>query len=770
MSCVLPLSSHQKCFLPQARSCSGLLAGGGRAWCPSPSVPANRGGEVHVPIDRARSRRVARARPPAGPGVDARATGWPGRGGGVRLDLGGRREHRSVEPRAVSSRHVRPDGRHVADGSGDRLRPGGSRPRHRRGRESPYAGHLARRADDRGRRRFGAGHRPPPSGVSGCPAQPRRSRRHHPDHVRDRRGRGRGRRSPDLSQWRQRHEPATPVFAPGRRDHDHAGRFAMSAGTAPAVRDVATRIRTAPTGSAGRRPARRWLVLVVVCTSLIVITIDNTILNVAIPTLAQALHAGNSRLQWIVDAYTLVFAGLLLSAGALGDRFGRRRCMTIGLGVFGTASVASALTTSSGQLVMTRGAMGVGGALIMPATLSIITNVFTEPVVRAKAIAVWAGIAGLGIGIGPLAGGLLLGHFYWGSVFLVNVPIVVVAMVGARLVVPESRDPNTPSLDPVGAGLSIVGLGTLLYAIIEGPETGWSSTVIVASFGASAVLLALFVVWELRVGHPMLDLRFFTDARFTVACIAIMAVFFALFSTMFMMTQLLQSVLGYDTLEAGARVLPLSIMLVVFSQVSARAAARVGTKVVVSLGLVVVAGGLAIGASFGSHSTYAILAVTVTSIGIGMGCVMAPATEAIMGSIPRHKAGVGSAVNDTTRQLAGALGVAVIGTVLSSGYRTDLADALDHAGLPEQARRRAATSISSAIDTAHRVGGERGERLLAAARDAFIHAAGRGFLVAASVAVVGAIVAACFLPSRASGDAVPGEDRAAGVRAGVSRR
>ncbi|MGH9155389.1 MAG: MFS transporter [Acidimicrobiales bacterium] len=363
---------------------------------------------------------------------------------------------------------------------------------------------------------------------------------------------------------------------------------------------------------------RRWAVLGVVCLSLMVLPLDTTILNVALPTLARHFQADNSALQWMVDAYTLVLAGLLLTAGSLGDRYGRRRCLTIGLVVFGASSIASALAGSSAQLTATRAVMGIGAAFIMPATLSIITDVFTVASERAMAISVWASVGALGIGLGPLAGGWLLQHYYWGSIFLVNVPVVIVAVVGGRLLIPESRDPRAFRLDAVGAVLSLGGLSALLFAIIEGPSTGWSSPQITAAFMAGAVAMGGFVIWERRVEELMLDLRFFRNPRFTAASAAISAVFFGLFSLMFVLTQVLQSVLDYDTLEAGVRVLPLSLMLIVVAPLSARAASVVGTKAVVALGLFTLAAGLWVASTFGQESGYGLLAVAITLAGIGI--------------------------------------------------------------------------------------------------------------------------------------------------------
>ena len=304
------------------------------------------------------------------------------------------------------------------------------------------------------------------------------------------------------------------------------------------------------------------------CFSLLVIVLDNTILNVAIPTIVRDLDATNSQLQWMVDAYTLVFAGLLLTGGSLGDRFGRRGALQVGLVIFGLGSLASAFATSSGQLIATRAFMGIGGAFIMPATLSIITNVF-PPRERGKAIGVWAATAGLAGVLGPLTGGFLLEHFYWGSIFLVNIPIVIVGLLAGVFLIPTSKDPSAPRLDPVGAVLSIVGLSVLLYGIIEAPQDGWTDPKILMCFFVGLAVLGMFLVWEARSDHPMLDVRFFQNARFTAASVGIMMVFFAMFGATFLLTQYFQFVLGYTPLETGIRFLPIALCMMVLSPLSA---------------------------------------------------------------------------------------------------------------------------------------------------------------------------------------------------------
>jgi len=501
---------------------------------------------------------------------------------------------------------------------------------------------------------------------------------------------------------------------------------------------------------------RRWLTLAVLCVSLMVIGIDNTILNVALPTLVVDLHASTSQLQWIVDGYTLVFAGLLLTAGSLGDRFGRRGALTIGLVIFGVGSLLSARAGSAGQLIATRSVMGLGAALIMPATLSIVTNVFTVPVERARAIGIWAGFSALGIAIGPLAGGYLLEHFYWGSVFLVNIPIVIIALVGGRLFVPTSKDPSAPRLDPVGAALSIAGLTALLWTIIEAPSAGWTSRATLTGFVVAVGVLGAFILWELHIDHPMLNISFFGNARFTAASLAVTLTFFALFGSLFLATQYLQLVLGFSALEAGVRIIPFAAVMMLLAPQSPKLAERIGTKIVVTFGLVLIAVGLGALAFVEQADGYRPVFISFVILASGMAFTMAPSTESIMGSLPRAKAGVGSAVNDTTRQVGGALGVAVIGSVYSSVYTEQMSRAI--AGLVPSGAGRAPTgdvvstisdSIGGALGVARSIGGAPGQALADASKAAFVDGMHQGVLVGAAVAMVGALVALLFLPARA---------------------
>jgi EmrB/QacA subfamily drug resistance transporter len=494
--------------------------------------------------------------------------------------------------------------------------------------------------------------------------------------------------------------------------------------------------------------ARRWVVLGVMCLSLLLIVVDNTIVNVAIPTLQRDLDASTSQLQWVVDSYILVFAGLLLTMGSLGDRFGRRGALAVGLSIIGVASIASAFAGSADQLIATRAVMGIGGALVMPATLSIITNVFTDRRERAQAIAIWAASAGMAVAIGPVTGGWLLEHFWWGSVFLVNVPVVVVALVLGQLFVPTSRDPSAPRLDVPGALLSIAGLVALVWAIIEGPN-GWTEPSVLGGFAAAAVLLGLFVVWERRTSTPMLDMSFFKNRRFSAASGAIMLTFFAMFGTLFLLTQFLQSVLGYSAFEAGVRLIPMAAIQIVVAPLSAKVVERVGSKIVVAVGLLTAALGLVLASRLTVGASYGEVVIALLVLAAGLALVMPSATESIMGSLPPAKAGVGSAVNDTTRELGGALGVAILGSVMSSTYQPEVRDAVANAPLPAGAREAIADQLGAAVQVAERIGGEPGRALTDVASRAFTEGMGTAFLIGAAALALGAVIVGLFLPARA---------------------
>src|SRR5680860_532605 len=503
-----------------------------------------------------------------------------------------------------------------------------------------------------------------------------------------------------------------------------------------AMRAMSERV-VRPADNGGQRPevtVNPWWTLAVLCLSLVIIVVGNTVLNVALPTLVQELDATSSELQWMVDSYTLVFAGLLLTAGALGDRFGRRGALQIGFVIFGIGSLLSALSSTPNQLIGARAFMGIGGAFIMPATLSIITNVFPAQE-RGRAIGVWAGVAGLAI-LGPLAGGFLVEHYYWGSIFIVNLPIVAFGLIAGVFLIPTSKDPAAPRLDPVGAVLSIFGLTALLYGIIEAPEQGWTHGTILLAFTFGSLLLAGFFAWEARSEHPMLDLAFFKNPRFTAASAAISFIFFAMFGSIFLFTQYFQFVLGYSALGTGIRLMPWAVTMMILAPNSPRLVERVGTKVVVSGGLVLMSLGLIAMAGVSASSPYIDIVWRMVLMACGMGLTMAPATESIMGSLPLGKAGVGSAVNDTTRQVGGALGVAIIGSVMSSVYSAHVIDAI-----PAEAPPRLAGEIENSLGVALQVGA-RFPGLADAARTAFVDGMRVGVLVAAAAAILGAIATA----------------------------
>jgi len=489
---------------------------------------------------------------------------------------------------------------------------------------------------------------------------------------------------------------------------------------------------------------RRWKILAVLCTSLMVVIVGNTALNVALPTLARELNASISEQQWMVDAYGLVFAGLLLTAGTIGDRFGRKGTLQFGLLVFVSGSVFAAVMNSATAIVVGRAVMGFGAAFIMPATLSILTNVFPRHE-RGKAIAVWAGISGGGAAIGPVASGFLLEHFSWGSVFLVNVPIVALALVAGYILLPKSKDPEPERLDPLGALLSIAGLGALVYAIIEAPRHGWASGQSLMWFGLAAVLIAVFLLWELRNTTPMLNLRYFLDPRFGVAAGVITLIFFSMFGFFFLLTQYFQLVLGYGTLEAGVKQLPFAAVMIVSAPQAPKLAARYGVNRVVAVGLLGVTAAMALFTFAGTGTSYIEIMPVVMMMAAGMALTIPSMTGSIMSSVPLGKAGVGSAMNDTTRELGGALGVAVLGSLVAGRYDTRLSPSLT--SLPTSLRGQAQESLAGALQTAHQVGGDAGARVADGARSAYVSGMHLAAVIAASIATLAAVIVYRQLPA-----------------------
>jgi EmrB/QacA subfamily drug resistance transporter len=503
--------------------------------------------------------------------------------------------------------------------------------------------------------------------------------------------------------------------------------------------------------------ARRWKTLAVLSLALLIIGLDNTILNVALPSLQDQFDASSKTLQWIVDSYLLVFAGLLLTMGTLGDRFGRKLALQAGLALFGGASLAVLVVDSANQLIVVRGLMGIGGAMIMPATLSIITNIFPREE-RGKAIGIWAAMASVGIGLGPLLGGLLLEWFSWQSVFLVNVPVAGIALLAGIVLVPRSRDPKPGAFDLVGAGLSIAALVALVYPIIEAQDRGWTSPMILSCFGLAALLATAFIRWELHIKEPMLNLSFFRNPRFSVASGAIGLAFFALFGSIFALTQWMQDAHGYSALQAGAAMVPLAGGLVLGSVSSIKLVGRFGTSRIVMAGLMGLGTNLAISLTWASDMAYWPLGLWFFGIAVNMGWIMGPATESVMGAVPEDKSGVASAMNDVTRQVGGSLGTAVIGSLISSLYASRVSDSVS--SLPDGARTAAEDSVGKANAVAEKLPADQAAHVTHAAALAFTDAMAIGFTVAGAVAVCAAIAVKLWLPPRHLEQAVAVADEA----------
>lgn len=478
-----------------------------------------------------------------------------------------------------------------------------------------------------------------------------------------------------------------------------------------------------------------------------VINLDTTLVNVALPTLVRELHATTTQLQWVVDAYNLVFAALLLTFGSLSDRLGRKGMLLAGLAVFGAASLAGGFTSSPAQLIAARAVMGLGAAMTFPATLSLISNVFRERRERARAIGLWGAIAGVAIALGPIAGGWLLEHFSWSSVFTAMAPVAAAAFILVAVSVPGSKDPEAARVDVAGLLLSAAGMTLLVFTIIEAPDYGWGSPRILAGFAVAAVLLAAFIRREQQARHPMLDVRLFRDLRFSAASGAVTVSFFTLFGFIFLMTQYFQFVRSYGPLSTGVHLLPVALSVGAFSVAGTQLAVRTGTKLIVTAGLIAMAAFYGwVAATTTATISYGIISAQMVLYGLGMGLTSAPATESIMGAVSSRQAGVGSAVNDSTRLLGGTLGVAVIGSIYASLYGSRLTARLP-GGLPRAAATAAHQSVGAAYAVSRRLPAPLSATVHHAATSAFLHGMDVGCLVAGGVAAAGAVLAALFLPA-----------------------
>ena len=502
--------------------------------------------------------------------------------------------------------------------------------------------------------------------------------------------------------------------------------------------------------------ARRWLILAILSVSVFLVVVDNLIVNVALPTLQRELSASTTALQWIVDSYALVFAGLLLAGGGIGDRYGRKRTLQVGLVLFAACSGAAAFSDTSSSLIFWRGAMGIGAALVFPATLAIITNLFIDPIERAKAIGLWSAVSGMAVAFGPVAGGFLLEHFWWGSVFLINIPIVALALLIGSRVIPDSRDDNAHAIDKTGFLLSVLAVTALVYTVIESPHWGWGSATSIAGFVIALGALALFIRVELNKDEPLLEVSFFKNARFSAATGSIGIAFFCLFGFTFLVTQYFQFVRGYDTLSAGLHTLPFAIGAGVTAPFAARAALKFGTKRVVSLGLLNMAIGFVIASRMDADSSYwGHVIVGMVFMANGLSLVTSPATDSVMGSLPREKAGVGSAVNDISREVGGTLGVAVVGSVFVSLYTPTLVEKFEKvpglvSSLPAGVYETAQDSVGAAYFVAQQAPAQAQQVVLNAVSDSFMQGFSTACMVTAAMALFGSLLALRFLPSRPS--------------------
>lgn len=497
---------------------------------------------------------------------------------------------------------------------------------------------------------------------------------------------------------------------------------------------------------------RKPLILLALTLTAFIISVEILIVNVALPALTLELGASTSELQWVVDSYSLAFAALVLAGGSFGDRQGRKGVLLAGLLIFGGSCVWAALIDTPGQLIAARAVMGVGAALMFPATLSILVNVFTERVERAGAIGLWGTVTGFGVATGPIVGGWLLAHYRWGSIFVFMA--VVAAAVGVLIcwVVPTSRDPKTPPVDWLGLLLSSAGVAVLVLGVIEAPGWGWESVRTIVCFVLGAAFLVIFVAVEYRAAHPMLDVSLFANPRFSAASGAVAISFFALQGFIFVITQYLQLVKLYSPFSMGVRLLPMAFAVALSSITGTKLAVKIGNKVVVVSGLVLFAAGLVWTSRNTGTTPYGTIAGEMLLLGVGVGLASAPATEAIMGAVSEEKAGVGAAVNDATRLLGGTLGVAVIGSVASSLYQSRLESTLQAGQVGEEAFSAVSRSFGAALQVskalADRGLAESGHRLLDTATTAYLHSMSGASLVAAGASLVGAVLAAVLLPAR----------------------
>jgi len=485
---------------------------------------------------------------------------------------------------------------------------------------------------------------------------------------------------------------------------------------------------------------RRWWALAALGLAVLTLGFDITIMNVALPTIATELGVGTDGLQWMVNAYVLVIAGLMLTCGALGDRYGRKRLLLIGLGLFGISSAVAAGVDSAAPVIAARGAMGMGAAIMLPVAFAVLSALF-GPAERGRAVSLLVMGLGVGIPLGPIIGGYLLDHFWWGSIFLINVPIAILGALAIAFLLPESRDPSPRRPDVLGAVLSTSSLTTLVYGLIEAPTRGWSDAVTLGTITAGLLLLVLFVAWELHVSDPMIDLHLFGRPQFLWASLAGVLVTFGMLGLLFAVPQYLQFVTGHDALGTGLRLLPLIGGLVVGAPAGERLAARAGYRVPVAAGLAVLAAGVATGAFTDLQSSYGFVAAWLATAGLGIGMALAPAMDAVLDALPTEQAGAGTAITMTLRQTGGALGVALLGSLLAEGY----AGRVDTAGLPPEAATAARETIAGALAVATRLGEP---AVAASANAAYLHGMTLVLIATAITAALSALLTGLLLPGK----------------------
>jgi EmrB/QacA subfamily drug resistance transporter len=516
------------------------------------------------------------------------------------------------------------------------------------------------------------------------------------------------------------------------------------------------RLDGAPSEAAASPSDRRWLVLAVLCLSVFLVVVDNTIVNVALPTLNRQLGASITSLQWVVDAYSLAFAGLLLAGGGIGDRLGRKGTMQVGLVFFGLFSVFAAASHSTGTLIASRALMGIAAAFIFPASLAILTSVFEDPSERQKALGIWGATSGIAVAFGPVVGGALLEHFWYGSIFLVNVPIVLVTVLAGQYLIPKLPRIRKHPFDTRGVVISTAGVTALVLAIIEGPQWGWMASGTLACFAIAAVLLGVFVWTELRTEGPLLDVRVFTIPRFSGGAISISVAFFCLFGFIFLITQYFQFVKGYSTLSAGVHTLPFAIVAAVFTPLAAVVALKVGSRAVVTTGLVLMGGGLVM-AAFNSEATTAYwgpILVSMVLLALGLSSITAPTAEAVMGSVPDEQRGAAGGVNNTTRELGGTLGVAVFGSIFASAYGPRITNAFRRLPIPAGPKAESHQSVAAALTVIGHAPQAARPALDSIVFTAFHSGLRVACIAGAGVAVLGALAAFRLLPGRHA-EAVP---------------